>query len=92
MVKKELLEIIKEKFDLKSKVEAEEFIAKLDKVVDVLEERLESKKEKEDKADDTARLGRLTIKKVHVPERSGTSPVGGEWTKEAHDKLTCKIK
>lgn len=62
MVKKEVLEIIKKEFDLKSKVEAEEFIIKLDKVVDVLEERLESKKEKEDKVDDTARLGCLTIK------------------------------
>lgn len=92
MVKKEVLEIIKKEFDLKSKVEAEEFIIKLDKVVDVLEERLESKKEKEDKVDDTARLGCLTIKKVHVPERTGKSPLGGEWTKEAHDKIVCKVK
>lgn len=92
MVKKEVLEIIKKEFDLKSKGEAEEIIAKLDRVVDVLEERLESKKEKEDKVDDTARLGRLTIKKVHVPERTGKSPVGGEWTKEAHDVLKIKVK
>lgn len=92
MKKQEVLEIIKNELDLTSKVQAEEFIVGLNKVIDALEEKLESKKHKEDEADDTARLGRLTIKKVHVPERTGKSPLGGEWTKEAHDKIVCKVK
>ena len=92
MKKQEVLEIIKNELDLTSKVQAEEFIVGLNKVIDALEEKLESKKHKEDEADDTVRLGRLTVKKVHIPERSGKSPVGGEWTKEAYDILKIKVK
>ena len=96
MGKNQVLEMVKEKMELSTKKDAELFIERLGDLLNGAFEVLEAKTETNKKADDTIRLGDLTIKKVHKKERKGTSTLGEkkEWVKEAHDelKITFKVK
>jgi nucleoid DNA-binding protein len=77
MDKTELLELLKEDLKFESKKEAEEFIKKIDLLVEKASEKLSEKTK--------VKIGKyITIENAFVGERSGNSPKGGAWTKPAH--------
>lgn len=88
MLKKQVMEIVKEEMGLESIKATEEFVAKLDKVFSKISEGLEERKEG---ATDKASLGKLILEKAYRKGRSGEMN-GKAWTSEDKFVVQGKVK
>lgn len=80
MTKVELVKLVQEGLELKTKKEAEARIAQVDEIIELVAEAGYGK----------TKLGEyLTLEKVHEEEKSGKC-AGKEWTKAAHDEVRIK--
>jgi nucleoid DNA-binding protein len=89
MIKKEVMEIIKEEMGLESIKATEEFVAKLDKVFGKIAESLEERKSG---ATDKASLGSLTLEKAYRKPRPTRNPKTGENLGMSEEKFVVQGK